>query len=206
MIPRVDPFNPLVGHRVDVMDRLPTEEDAVEDRLSLLTDRRGVVVVPADVEKPLRHVFVHSGGAVLASVPFIPGLEHNATLELPDDTPRLTIEGELQKMADDLIDVVASRAVIMTRARGAADAGRWDDVASFREELNGLTEFGEFDTRLNDARLTAMQHAQRLNDRVAQSRIARLCREFREIAETRLAASIIEDFEKEMDELQSASR
>lgn len=204
LVPRVDPLNPLVGHRVDVMDRLPTVDDPVEDRVTLLTDRGGTVVVPADPAKPLRHALVHSGGEVLASVPFIPGLERRASLELPDDTPRLDVEGELQMMQDELIDVVASRSVIMARARQAARAGKWDEVDRFRDELDALTTFEDMDRRLNNIRVTADQTARRLGDRIAQSRIARLCREFREVAESRLAANIIQDFHTEMDQLRTA--
>ena len=206
LVPRVDPLNPLVGHRVDVMDRFPTVDDPVEDRLTLLTDRRGVIVVPADSDAPLRHVLVHSGGAVLASVPFIPGLERRTTLELPDDTARLSVEGELQMMEDDLIDVVASRAVIMSRARGAARGGRWDDVDGFLDELDELPTFEQFDQRLTAVRVPARQTARELRDRIAESRIVRLCREFREVAETRLSADIIREFHTEMDELRSAER
>jgi hypothetical protein len=188
------------------MDRLPTEEDPVEDRTTYLSDRRGLIVVPSDPDNPLRHALVHSGGAVLASVPLIPGLEHRMALELPDDRARLNVEGELAMMEDDLIDAVASRSVIMTRARGAARAERWDDVDVFLEELNGLPDFAQFDRRLNAVRLPAEQTARQLGDRVAQSRIVRLCREFREIAEVRLSGDVIRDFETEMNQLRTVQQ
>jgi hypothetical protein len=206
LVPRVDPLNPLVGLRVDVMDRMPTQDDPVEDRVTLLTGRSGAIVVSADPGVPLRHLLVHSGGAVLASVPFIPGLDRQVTLELPDDTPRLNVEGELQMMEDDLIDVVASRAVIMARARRAARAGKWDDVDRFLDELKKLPDFQQFDTRLSAVRVPAEQTCRKLGDRVAQSRIARLCRDFREIAQTRLSPDIIRDFQTEMNQLRSAGR
>lgn len=206
LVPRVDPLNPLVGHRVDVMDRLPTAEDAVEDRVTLLTDRRGVVLVPANPEAPLRRLLVHSGGAVLASVPMIPGLEQQMILELPDDTPRLDVEGQIQIMQAELIDVFATRIMLMTRARGAAKANRWEDVDRFRQELDQLKTYDDFDRELETVQVTGVQIAKGLGDRVAQSRIARMCREFREVAELRLSDDPIKDFHTEMDELRSAAK
>lgn len=206
LVPRVDPLNPLEGLRVDVMDRMPTEDDAVEDRVTLLTDRHGAIVVSTDRDVPLYHLLVHSGGAVLASVPFIPGLEREVTLELPDDTPRLNVEGELQIMEDDLIDVVASRAVMMARARRAARSGKWDDVDRFLDDLRNLPDLQEFDQRLGAIETPAKETAKKLGDRVAQSRITRLCREFREIAQARLSPDIIRDFQTDMNQLRSTGR
>ena len=69
-----------------------------------------------------------------------------------------------------------------------------------------LVEFFEdIDERLAELRRIGQQIARRLGDRVAESRIVRLCGEFREIAETHLAAHIIDDFRTEMDELRTAS-
>ena len=104
LAPRGDASDPLPGCRVELFDRLPTADDPVEDRIELLTDRRGSIVINADPARPLWHVLVHSGKAILGRVPIIPGLVETATLAIPDDSARLSVEGALSVVEGELID------------------------------------------------------------------------------------------------------
>ncbi len=205
--PRTAPVNPLVGVHIDVMDRLPTEEDAVEDRLSFLTDRSGVVTVAADPDNPLRHVLIHSGASVLASVPFMPGLLPNLELLTPDDSARLDVEGKMALLKSDLIDIVARRAVLMSQARKAAKAGNWDEADSYTAQLRELPTLEQIQLQIEeDVRIPAATTAKRLNDRVAEIRINRLCRDVAAIAEKFLDPDKINEFRTEMNELRTSSR
>ena len=73
VIPRGKPQSPMAGYRVEVLDRLETKDDKVTDRLTLRTDRNGVIALPADPAKPIRYVTVYSGAAPLANAPVYPG-------------------------------------------------------------------------------------------------------------------------------------
>src|SRR5690606_13343290 len=107
---------------------LPTEEQPDPEMVELMTDRFGRVVIPAYVHSPLRRLIVHSGGAVISNVPFIPGLAANVSMELPDDSPRLQAEGALAIVQGELIDVVSRRTIMLACALSLARTDDWDEV------------------------------------------------------------------------------
>lgn len=203
MAPRGSTSIPMAGYRVDVMDRMPTADDAVEDRLSLTSSRRGVVEIPSFPEEPLRHLLVHSGKSVLARVPMIPGLEREMTLNPPSDRARLRVEGALAMLEGDLIDTVARRAVLMVRARTSANAGQWDQVDRFIAQLKSLPDHDRFESQITAIRTPAVETSRRLGDRVAAMRINRMCDDLQEVATEHLDPEKIRDFELEIAELKS---
>ncbi|TWT58639.1 hypothetical protein KOR42_20210 [Thalassoglobus neptunius] len=198
--PRGDRLNPLVGFRCEVMNRLPTEEDKVEDRLKLQTDRRGIVTIPADHENPVQFLFVYSGEALLARVPLIPGYEPFLEIEVPDDTHRLNVEGEVTLLQSELIDVVATREVLMARTRGAAKKKDWENVSKFLVQLQELPTLENFRNRIEGLEVRGVYEARAAHDRVAESRVKRLCRGIRESAEKHLDPFRIAEFRRQMDE------
>lgn len=202
--PRNAPDNPLVGYRVDVMDRIPTAEDAVEDRITLATDRAGVVVIPAFPEAPLRQLLVHSGKSVLAKVPLIPGLEPALELSTPDDTARLNVEGALAVLEGDLIDIVARRAVLMARARIAAKQEKWTEADEYIAQLEELPDLEQVREQIAAIQLPAVQTARILNNRVAEARIKRMCGEVETVAAQHLDLQKLKDFQTEIAELRAA--
>jgi hypothetical protein len=191
---------------VEVLNRVPTSEDPVDDRLQLLTDRRGSIVITADPAHPLQHVLVHSGKALLARVPLIPGLEETMTLGIPDDSARLSVEGSLSVLEGELIDAVARRSMLMARARRAAKARNWEDVAQFVEQLDSVPDYEQFRQRVASVQVPAVQSARDLGDKVAESRIKKMCSELQEAASGHLDFEQIREFRIEMDELRRATQ
>lgn len=204
--PRGDASDPLPGCRVELLYRLPTADDPVDDRLKLLTDRRGAIVVDVDPARPLRYVLVHSGKAVLGRVPFIPGLVETATLAIPDDSARLSVEGALSVLEGELIDAVSRRSVLMARARRAAKARKWDDVDAFLQQLQSVPDYEAFRERVAAVQVPAVQAAKELNDRVAESRIKKMCADLQQSASGHLDADKIREFRIEMAELKQAAK
>lgn len=180
--PRNNPLNPLVGYRCEVLDRLPTDEDPVEDRLKLITDRWGKVVIPASPDSPLRYLMVYSGQALLARVPIVPGIEPQLELETPDDRARLRVEGEVALLQGELIDIVGTREVIMARIRGAAEKKDWQKVDLLMKDLEGLPTREQFISQIQTLQVQAVYRAQQLKDRVQEIRAKRLCTEITESA------------------------
>ncbi len=199
--PRAQPDNPLVGLRVDVMDRHPTDDDPVEDREVHLTDRNGVIHVEADRQQPLRYVYVHSGKSVLAVVPFIPGDVPSTMLDVPDDSPRLAVEGEMSLMEAELIETVARREVLISRAFGLSKAGRWQEIDEVVKQVQALPRAADFKARIDQIELVSKARAE--GDRVQQIRITRLCQQVRETAEKYLPEERVTTFLKEIRDLQS---
>lgn len=199
--PRGNPRNPLVGYRCEVLDRLPDAEDPVNDRLKLYTDRNGIVRVPADRDFPLMHLYVQSGATLLARVPIIPGNLPYLEIEVPDDRARLNVEGEVSLLQGELIDIVATREVLMARARSAADKGRWEDVDTFLSDLEQLPKLNQFLDRIDTLRVSAVVAAQQARDRVAENRIKQLCGGVTDSAKKHLDDFRINDFRREMNAL-----
>ena len=196
--PRGRRGSPLAGVRCQVTDRLPTEEDPVTDRLRLSTDRLGIVTIPADRKRVLSYLQIYSGEALLARVPLIPGRVRHLELEVPDDSARLNVEGEVDLLAGELIDVVATREVLMARARGAANQSKWDDVDRFLKDLGQLPTQEQFLSQVETLQVQAVYAARQAKDRVAESRIKRLCAGIRESATQHLDPFRIVDFRQEM--------
>lgn len=202
---RGTPPEPLIASPVDVMDRYPTEEDAVEDRIRLVSDRLGEVAIPAFPDSPLRYLMIHSGDQVLAKVPIIPGVAERQQLEVPNDSPRLEVEGELSLLQGHLIDVVARGAVLMARAKTSAKAERWDEVDGFVVELDQLPILEDVLEQIDTYEAQGVFEAQQLRDRVQEARIRRMCRELSELAARHMAPDRRQQFDEEMRELRLVS-
>lgn len=198
--PRGSKLNPLVGYRCEVMSRIPTDEDPVDDRLKLVTNRLGIVTIPANKENPLQYLYVYSGQALLAKVPLIPGDAPHLEIEVPDDSHRLNVEGEVSLMQSELIDIVATREVLMTRARAAATKKSWEDVSRFINELQALPTQQDFKTRIEALQVRAVYEAKQAKDRVAEYRVKKLCESVRTAVEKHIDPLRIAEFRREMDE------
>ncbi|WP_437204374.1 hypothetical protein [Planctomicrobium sp. SH664] len=196
--PRGDLVNPLVGYRCELLNRNPTDQDPVEDRLKLITDRRGIVTVPVIPEHPLQYLHVFSGEALLARIPLIPGNVPELLIEVPDDRARLNVEGEVSLLQTELIDLVATREVLMSRARAAAAANRWSEVDRFLGELSRLPTLVQFVGRIETLQVQAVYKAQQAKDKVAEARIKRLCESVRKSAEKHLDPLRISDFRRDV--------
>lgn len=201
IFPRRNPLNPLVGYRCEVLGRLPSEGDTVDDRLKLTTDRRGIVTIPTDFDSPQKYVTIYSGDALLARVPLVTGIDRSLELEVPDDRARLNVEGEVSLLQQELIDLVATREVIMARARGAATKMDWQKFDEFMKELEALPTQQSFITRIDTLQLQAVYRAQQLKDKVQESRVKKLCFDISESAKKYLDPARVIDFRQEMRDL-----
>lgn len=204
VIPRRNPDSPMAGYRVELLDRLETQEDKVADRVTLRTDRNGEIVIPADLAKPLKYLIVYSGTAPLAKAPLIPGLSPRLVLEAPDDTPRLNVEAETELLQSELVDLVARREVLMARARGAAKKQNWDQVTDLEKQVLALPGLQQFQTRIETLRNPAIQTAKRNKDKAQEARITRMCKQISEMATEHLDPVKLKEFTTELEEERKA--
>ena len=128
------------------------------------------------------------------------------TLAIPDDAARLSVEGSLSVLEGELIDAVARRAMLMARARRASKARDWDDVDIFIEDLQNVPDYEAFRQRVASVQLPAVQSARELGDRVAESRIKKMCADLQQAASGHLDAEVVREFRIEMDELRRATQ
>lgn len=204
VIPRGKPQAPMAGYRVEILNRPETKDDKVEDRVTMRTDRRGEIVIPADAEKPLRYLIVYSGAAPLAKAPLIPGYVERLVLEAPDDTPRLNVEAETELLQSELVDIVARREVMMVRARGASKNGDWELVSEMQKKIAELPTLEQFQARIEALRNPAVQVAKKNKDKGQESRIVRMCKQIAEMATQHLDPLKIKEFTTEIDEQKKA--
>ncbi len=136
---------------------------------------------------------------LLARVPYAPGMMPADTVKLPDDSLRLGVEGELYLFRDELVDMVARRAVFKGMARKAATNGETDQLEAALKKIEGLKGKRNFDSDLNTVRVPAIDKAKALRNRSAERNIEKLCKAMGE--------SLAEFFKtekqlKEMDEIE----
>ena len=202
--PHGQPENPVVGARVEILDRLPTKDDAVEDRVIAATDRFGRIAVPVDPLKPLVWIQVYSGKSLLARVPIVPGLVPTMSLSVPDDSPRLRVEGELSLLEGELIDVVGRREVLMARGRQIVKNNKWDEIEKITSDLEDLPGIADFEKRVEAARIVGIQAARDRKDKIAEARVDRLAATFLALVREHLDPEKIATFKDEMAELRRA--
>jgi hypothetical protein len=206
VVPRTNPGNPVAGARVDIVDRMPTGADPVPDRTILRTDREGTFTVAAEPTPQIRYAIVNSGQAILARVPFCPGAEREMTVEVIDDTPRLSVEGELALLEADLIELVARRQILLVRANGYAKQGKEDEAKGLIQELKAIPDTDSFQQRIALVRTAGVESAKARKDAVAESRIIKLCTTLLTTAKTHLDQEKFTESLRSLEELAAAGK
>lgn len=141
----------------------------------LMSDRRGVVAISTDPLHPLQMLIVHSGTALLARRPFVPGIDAEVTLELPDDGLRLNTEREIDLLRGQLIETVAQRAAFIGRTRAAFKKNDDLTVRKLFDHLQKLPNADAYANELNKIRVLALEENLPRKDRIAERRINDLC-------------------------------
>jgi hypothetical protein len=173
----------------------------------LVADRNGLVVVSSSMAPAGQPVwlYVRSGQALLARVPFVPGVQSVETLELPDDTLRLETEGRVALLQAELVDAVARRAVLLAQAKGRAKAQDWDGVAEAFRQIDGMRKAPSFTVDINAIRIPALKLAKARRDRTTAARIEKLCDETAELVNNYLDEDKVKEVRDELAEMRQLS-
>lgn len=169
------PDRPLICARVDVVEKLRQTDTNEAPPRRILTGRDGELHLDVDPKNPTVWLYVYSGTILLARVPYAPGLIPEEIMKLPDDSLRLGVEGELYLMRDELVDMVAEKAVYMSIAKKSSEA---KDAVGFKQVLGQLSSLpgkDYFQLRLNETRAPAINKATRTKNPGAKRRIEQLC-------------------------------
>lgn len=211
------PARSLAGYRLELRPKLPqrkaepdAEGDAAEAEdpgvIKLLTDRVGQVRLAPDPQQPCVWIFVYSGDLLLARVPFVPGSLPFLRLDVPDDSLRLQVEGELQSLQNELINQVAERNTLIAAARNASKKGDWQRVELLRKQLDGLPSKSSFQEKLAGIRVPALNAAKARKDRAGQVRIERLCKDVSELMDRYLNPDRIKQVQEELELLEKDAK
>jgi len=201
---------PLSGYNVTIVNYPPArnlaekaarEKQGMPEPLRIMTDRQGTITLPTDPAHPLFWIYVRSGKSLLARVPFAPGLNSHVTVELPDDSLRLGVEGELFMLQGDLIALVAERAVLMNQARRLAGLGDYTKSDVLAAQLKELNDAEYFSGKLRTIRVDAVEAAKARRDFRSQTRVLAMCEELSALIFRYLDETKIRDLDDEIKEL-----
>ncbi|NLY03174.1 MAG: hypothetical protein GXY83_44565 [Rhodopirellula sp.] len=93
---------------------------------------------------PLCVLLVKSGGALLARLPIVPGVEREIVAPVPDDDQRLEAEGFVNGLQEELVDLVTRREVLVARIRGRMAEGKFSEAETLLSELRQMKNREEF--------------------------------------------------------------
>lgn len=175
LVPRRNRSKPLIGYSVEAVAKRFANDKPKGEPLKWVTDRRGAVDIPTMTDGPLVWLYIRSGESLLSRVPFVPGIDQTVTIELPDDSIRLAVEGDTELLMIRLVDTVARRAVLIARARILAREGDWKHVDEQVVKIDNLPIIKDFESELILIRVPALEAAARNKDRSAEANVNRIC-------------------------------
>jgi hypothetical protein len=141
---RSNPEQPLAGYEVL---RVPPEKASPE--LLGVTNRDGMFEATLG-DAPTATLILRSDGQTLAKLVVARGAAPVLEAPIADDLVRLAAQGEVQAVREELIDVVARRAILMARIRALLKKGELAEARKLMDELNDLPTSSLFGGRIND--------------------------------------------------------
>lgn len=175
------PDQVLMGHRVVIQPKRLPKEEATGEPKELLSDRQGQLSVSALNGEELVWLYVWSGEAILARVPFVPGWAEQEILNLPDDSDRLKVEGELERLRTDLVADVSRRAISRIRILQAAKQGDADLTSRLKIRHDALPGRQSYQSRLEIIQEKGIRASLKSGNRIAASRIEKACEQMQSV-------------------------
>ena len=175
LVPQGIPSKPLIGYSVSAVAKRNANDKPKGEPLKQVTNRRGAVDIPTVNDGPLVWLYIRSGESLLSRVPFVPGIVQTETIQLPDDSIRLSVEGATDLLMIRLVDTVARRAVLIARARILAREGDWKHVDPQVVKIDKLPVIKDFESELTLIRVPALEAAVRDKNRFAEANVNRIC-------------------------------
>ena len=206
LTPRGNSSRPLAGRPVSLVRKLRSKDKPEGEPVRLISNRQGIVTLPRDDAHPLVWAYIRSGKAVLARVPIVSGANESATIELPDDSNRLAVEGKVSTLKSRLIDAVALRSTLMSRIRIYGRGGDWNKADAELKQLAKSATIRDFEAQLTSIRVPALKRARAEKNRLAQARIKKMSDEASKLIANYLDSEPVKVLEEEMDELRKLDK
>ncbi|MBX3412738.1 MAG: hypothetical protein KF708_08625 [Pirellulales bacterium] len=191
---RTEPDRPLVGYEVFAYG--PNDKTTVSLGRS---DSQGVVEVPPGPQ-PIRILVVKSGGEFLARLPIVPGLEARVQAPMQRDDERVSAEGFIVGLQEELVDLVVRREVLMALIRARLDEGKLAEAEKLNNELGALR------TREQFALLIDAQKQRTVSkDPLLQRKIDRLFTDTLQLVNNFMASAPLDELQHELREARQAA-
>lgn len=212
LVTRPPARRPLGGVEVEMLPVPDAEKEKTPETTApapriFVTDRNGQVTLAATTHSPEKPqwLLVRSGQNVLARVPIVPGIRAEEVLELPDDTLRLEVEGQVSQLQSELVDTVARRAVMAAMIRNRAKSRQWTEVDAFFNKLQAMPGTTVFAADLSAIRVNSIKTARSHKDKATELRIQKLCDETAELIKNYLDDDKVRELREEIAELKKVA-
>lgn len=165
------------------------------------TDRFGVITIPPG-DGLITTVLLRSEGQLLAKIPAPSGLPEVMEAPIADNLSRLRAQAESQVVREELIDVVARRAIMIARTRSLLKQGRVDDARQLMMKLDELPTSATFGRTIDQA----SNRIPPSKDAAVQQKIERLFSSTRELLSKFLNSRPISELQAEVNAAANAPR
>lgn len=184
---RTDKTQGLAGYEV-----FRAGPNGASDRIGV-TDRDGQIEIPP-TDETVSMLLLRSDGQVLAKVPVVSGGSEVQQTPIADNVTRLQAQAEAQVVREELIDLVARRAIMMGRVKAMLKKGRVKEAKELMGELDALPSPSVFGRTIENA----ARRIPRSDDPSVQKRIDALFSSTREILSKFLSTRPITDLQSEV--------
>lgn len=185
---RTDKNQGLAGYEV-----FRAGPNGAADRLGA-TDRNGAITI-APTDEKIAMLMLRSDGQVLAKVPIVSGAGLQET-PIADNVTRLQAQAEAQVVREELIDLVARRAIIMGRIKSNLKKGKVKEAKELMDELDALPSPSVFGRTIDNA----ARRIPRSDDPAVQKRIDSLFTTTRKMLSRYLSTRPVTDLQVEVDD------
>ena len=158
-----------------------------------VTDRNGTIEIPATGDA-VSMLMLRSDGQVLAKVPIASGGSDVQQTPIADNVTRLQAQSEAQVVREELIDLVARRAIMMGRVKAMLQKGRVEDAKNLMDELDEMPSPSVFGRTIENA----ARRIPKSDDPSVQRRIDALFSSTREMLTTFLSTAPITNLRAEV--------
>ena len=117
--------------------------DDGDTQLLGVTDSNGVFATTID-DAPVATLLLRSESQLMAKLPLAAGAGEMVEIPIADNPVRLKAQSESRVVREELIDVVARRAILTSRVRAMLKAGRLEDAQKIMSELDSLPSRSSF--------------------------------------------------------------
>jgi hypothetical protein len=116
-----------------------------------VTDRNGEISVPPADDGGVSMILLRSEGQLLAKAPVPSGSGPLLETPIAEDMARLRAQSEARVVREQLVDVVARRAIMIARIRSLLEKNRLDDAKKLMAELDMLPTSSVFSRAIDAA-------------------------------------------------------
>ena len=120
------------------------------------------------------------------------------TVECPDDTIRLDVEGQIVLLQSRLVDTIAKQAMVKAMITNRVKAGEWKKVDESLKELDELPTIESFETLVSEIQYPALKKAEERGERSLKGRISKLGDAVLKVARIHLDQQKIDEFREDI--------